>query len=249
MNDPHDPAADGSRLEAIPTRPSLVQAAHQESALAGAARNALVLRYRKAIRAYLGRLLPNDADAEEVAQDLMVKLLTGEFARAVPERGRFRDYLKTAVRNSALNRLRQRTSARRAALDPACLEGPAALEEAWLADWRRTLLDGARQSLHSYQAQRPGNVYATLLDRLGTFPDDDSAQLAHRLELATGQPYRADAVRQLLSRARRKLAWFLLEEVRHTLAAPSPVQLEEELTELGLLSFIQAFLPADWRES
>jgi RNA polymerase sigma factor (sigma-70 family) len=248
MNEPHDPSANASRIEGIPTRASLRQAAHQGNATtAGPARNALVMRYRKAIRAYLGRLLQNDADADEVAQEVVVKMLKGEFANVSSARGRFRDYLKVTVRNAALHHIRQRGKSRSVTLAPELLgeQGGPASEENWLADWRRTLLESARQRLRDYQAQHQGNVYATLLDLIGEFPEEDSEQLARCVYQATGQAYRADAVRKQISRARRKLAEFLLEEVKRTLEAPTPAEVEEELIEVGLLVFIKDFLPAE----
>lgn len=250
MSDPHDPSLNASRIEGIPTRHSLLEAAHQDDAArAGPARNALVMRYRKAIRAYLGRLLANDGDADEVAQEVVVKMLKGEFARVDAARGRFRDYLKVTVRNAALHHVRQRGKARAVTLAPELLgEEAPATEDSWLADWRRTLLEGARGRLRDYQARHPGNVYATLLDLMGEHPEEDSEQLAARVGQATGQPYRADAVRKQVSRARRKLAEFLVEEVTRTLDNPTPGEIEEELTEVGLLAFIEDFLPPDWRE-
>src|SRR5437588_322359 len=88
-----------SRLENIATQVTLM---HQALAPEGtSARNALVLRYRRAIRSYLGALLHNDGDADEVAHQVMLRMLEGAFNRATPERGRFRDYLKRSVRNAA----------------------------------------------------------------------------------------------------------------------------------------------------
>jgi RNA polymerase sigma factor (sigma-70 family) len=251
MHDPReDSSGDASRLDAIPTRPSLLQAAHQGgSAQAGPARNALVMRYRKAMRSYLGRFLQNEADADEVAQDVLVKMLKGQFAGVTASRGRFRDYLKVSVRNAALNHIRRQDKG--ATIDPEILGSDSAgraAEEDWLANWRRILLESARQSLAAYQKQRPGNVYATLLDLLAEFPDDDSEELARRLEKVLGQRYRADAVRKQISRARRKFAELLVDEVRRTLDEPSPDQVETELTELGLLSYIQDFLPGETAE-
>jgi hypothetical protein len=43
-------------------------------------------------------------------------------------------------------------------------------------------------------------------------------------------------------------AQILLREVEQTLDAPSPQELEEELTEIGLMRHVRDFLPADWRK-
>src|SRR5262249_38955771 len=159
---------------AIATRYSLLAAAHGDSAAsAGAARNALVLRYRKAIRRYLGGLLKDDAAADEGAQDVLVQLLEGAFAGASPAPRPFPDYLRTAVRNAALQYLRQRE--RRAGVDPeqiseADLAGGAP-DDGWLAEWQRTLLETAQSALVEYQEAHPGNIYATVLDLVRKHPD------------------------------------------------------------------------------
>jgi DNA-directed RNA polymerase specialized sigma24 family protein len=246
------PGADeASRLDAISTQSSLLEQAHRGPASAAMpARNALVMRYRKAIRGYLGALLQNDGDADELAQEVVVKMLQGGFAGFRSERGRFRDYLKAAVRNAALCHFRRRGTSAHVELDAEGLADSAGpdprSDETWLADWRRSLLEGARQALHAFQAGRPGNVYATLLDLLRDHPEDDREALAGRLAERTGQRLRADAVRKQISRARRKFAELLLEEVRRTLDDPTPERVFDELIDVGLLPFVRDYLPPDW---
>ena len=91
------------RLDAITTRWSLIRQAHMVDRDAAEARKALVLRYAKAVRSYVGGMLRNREDADELAQDVVVRLLKGDFAGADPTRGRFRDLLKTAARNMVRN--------------------------------------------------------------------------------------------------------------------------------------------------
>src|SRR2546430_1665631 len=95
----NDPAKPRGRLEDIPTRWSLLRLATEPATQAGPARKALVLRYAGAIRGYVGAMTPDSADADELAQDIVVRLLRGDFAGADPARGRFRDLLKVSVRN------------------------------------------------------------------------------------------------------------------------------------------------------
>jgi DNA-directed RNA polymerase specialized sigma24 family protein len=254
MNPPEPgPAGEASRLDAIPTRASLLdQAHHGPPEAAGPARNALVLRYRRAVRGYLGALLQDDHLADEVAHDVLVRILEGRFAGADLRRGRFRDYLKRAVRNAAVSalraagRVRGTADAEQFADD---LPAAAAPEQRWLDECRLSLLEGATVRLAEYQRGHAGNVYATLLRLLAEHPEDDSARLAERLREATGQPYRADAVRQQVGRARRKFAQFLLDEVRRSLDEPTPDAVEAELTELGLMDYVRDFLPPDWRSA
>src|SRR5437763_16068673 len=92
------------RLDQIDTRWSLLRLAHQPSLTqAGPARNAVAMLYRRAIRAYVGALVSAEQDADELAQEVLVRLLSGNFHRADPQRGRFRDMLKVAVANLVRN--------------------------------------------------------------------------------------------------------------------------------------------------
>src|SRR5207249_3687480 len=80
-----------------------------------------VLRYGRAMQLYLVVLLKNRHDAEDVAQEFFLRITRHGFLHARQDRGRFRDYLKVAVRNAALNFLRSRQAAQRAADPRRCL--------------------------------------------------------------------------------------------------------------------------------
>src|SRR6516225_9748112 len=101
MNQPSPHPAHGpARLDEIPTQWSLLRLAQQNSfRVAGPARNTLALRYAGAIRSYVGAQVKDQQDADEVAQEVLVRIIRGDFAGADPQRGRFRDLLKVAVRN------------------------------------------------------------------------------------------------------------------------------------------------------
>jgi RNA polymerase sigma-70 factor (ECF subfamily) len=76
-------------------------------------------------------------------------------------------------------------------------------------------------------------------------PQENSAQLAAQLSERLGRSVRPEAFRQQLSRARRRFARLVLEEVRRTLEEPSPERLIEELTEVGLMAYVRPYLPRD----
>ena len=59
-----------------------------------------MMRYAAPIQSYVATLIHNRHDAEEIIQDFLVRVMNRGFAGATPGRGRFRDYLKTAVRNA-----------------------------------------------------------------------------------------------------------------------------------------------------
>ena len=206
-----------------------------------------LMRYGPAIRKYLDALLKNVHDADEVSQDFLLRVLEHGFAGADPDRGRFRDYLKRAVRNAAFTRLRRKDGAVR---DEGVLSGLADddLDQAdaeFLADWRRCLLDRAWRGLEAHQRRAAGNLFYTALRLAVDHPEEDSEALAARASEQAGRPLRADAFRKQLSRARRAFAQLLVQEVTLTLEKPTPEMLEEELGELGLLEYVRDYLPAE----
>ena len=88
------------RLSRIKTHLTELLRAHQgqgESAVA--ARQELVLLYYGAAYRYLLGIVRDAAVAEELTNDFAVRFLCGDFKHFDPERGRFRDYLKVALRH------------------------------------------------------------------------------------------------------------------------------------------------------
>src|SRR5262245_18556900 len=83
------------RLSSISTLWSLVEKAHQETIAAAIAQRALLQRYCGAVYRYLLGALLDEAAAEDLFQDFALRFLRGDFRRADPGKGRFRDYLKT----------------------------------------------------------------------------------------------------------------------------------------------------------
>jgi RNA polymerase sigma factor (sigma-70 family) len=156
-----------------------------------------VLRYEDAIRSYLAALIRNPHDAEEVVQDFFLKItrLRG-FFRVRAERGRFRDYLKTAIRNAALNFLRDREPASpidsalwlRLTADPSQPDA----EQAWLNEWRRCLVERAWHALEERQKASRGSLAHTVLRLIVDEPEKDSNELAARTSLLVGRPHGED---------------------------------------------------------
>src|SRR5262245_3974428 len=173
-----------------------------------------VLRYAPAIRAYLVAMLRDDHDADDLAQDFLVKGLQHGFVRAEPLRGRFRDYLKVAVRNAALTHLQRRRPVHAVAdLDRVPAAGEPAAGREWLAEWRRCLIDRTLQALEREQPAQSGNLFYTAMSLHLAHPDEDSAALATRAGELAGRAIRPDAFRKQLSRARRRFAELLVAEV------------------------------------
>src|SRR5437667_9614348 len=86
------------RLSQISTLWTMLLRAHESPGdAARSARHALLQRYGRAAYRYLIGAVHDSEAAKELAQELAVRFLRGDFHRADPGRGRFRDYLKSAL--------------------------------------------------------------------------------------------------------------------------------------------------------
>jgi DNA-directed RNA polymerase specialized sigma24 family protein len=241
----HPPA----RLDEIATDWSLLRLAHQPSVTgSGPARDALALRYNGAIRSYVGALVKEEHDADELAQEALVRILRGTFSGADPQRGRFRDLLKVAVQNlvrTYWTRKQRRTGKN---IDVSNLAEADSLSDGeWTAQWQRSVLQLTWAALQAFEREHPGSIAWTLLRLRADHPDDDSTELAARLSQAIGRTIQPAAMRQQLRRARLRFAQLVVEEVARGLDDPTPERVVEELIEVGLMEYVRDFLPPDWR--
>jgi DNA-directed RNA polymerase specialized sigma24 family protein len=194
-------------------------------------REHLVLRYAGPARAYLRAVLRDSDAADEVAQRVMLRVVDrGLPVPAGP--GRFRDYLKAALRNAA----RTYHRAKPAAPLPPDLPAGDDPEAAWLAEWRRCVLDRVWDALADHEQRSRGNLARTVLRAHLDHPAADSTELADRVGL------RPAAFRQQLSRARRLFAALLAREVGATLRLGTPEQVADELAALGFLHYVRDYL-------
>jgi len=211
-----------------------------------AARNQLLQRYEPVVRCYLGKLLrscPNHAEAvEDCVQTFALRFLSGSFGRADPCRGRFRDYLKTAVRNLAISYQRpDRVRSRPLEEDYEADENPCSSEEEaeFLKVWRDELFNRALQAL-AEEDERSGKRLHSVLRMRMDYPDMRSAEMAERLSAVFGKPVDAGWVRKRLLQARERFTQLLLREVADSLDQPTRERVEEELLALGLLDYCRS---------
>jgi len=207
-------------------------------------------RYGRAIRGYLNAILREPAAAEEVLQELLVALLRRGGAGSWPGQGRFRDYLKAAARNAAVTYLRKRGRQPHVADLDAHADPRSRAEEADRAlrsEWQRCVIARANQKLESCERLSPGNLCYTVLRVVTEFPDESSPKQAAITSERARRAISAEAFRKQVSRARRLMAEFILNEVARGLGAPTAGAVEEELAELGLWGYVADYLPADWR--
>jgi RNA polymerase sigma-70 factor (ECF subfamily) len=248
------PDAD-QRLSQITTCWTLVlQAVRGPGSALSAAQEALLVRYGGAVSRYLLAALKDPEAAEELAQEFAYRVVRGDLRGADPDRGRFRDYLRTTVFHLVAGYQRRRRRGIQPlplateAAELAAAEPPdQAAEEEFLALWREELLNKAWEELHAVEEQT-GQPFYTLLLLRSRQPELTSERMAAELGPRLGRPLTAAGVRQTLRRARDKFAALLLAEVGRSLETSAPDRIEQELIDLGLLRYCRPALDRRARE-
>lgn len=249
MSQPDHDSSAGKHISEIKTIwPCLLEAHVGESDEARRdAQRAILDRYRPAILRYLRSCLDADA-AEDVLSEFQVRFVAGKFRNADPGRGRFRDLLKTALRN-LINDHHKR---QRRALPQVSPDAPEPAAEAesvlesdrqFLDQWRQSLLSKAWEALAEEERATGRSLHTVLHFRAGN-PEMRSAQMAVELSARLGKQVTAEWVRKWLHAAREKFAEFLLGEVAVTLRDPAPDALEQELIDLELYQYCKSALDA-----
>jgi RNA polymerase sigma factor (sigma-70 family) len=206
-----------------------------------AAQNAILQRYRPAIYRYLVASLGDPDAADEVCQDFSLRLVRGDFRNADPEKGRFRDLLKTTLYHLIIDY--QKKLQRRMSQLP--LEGPEPEADApstqdadrqFLAAWRAELLNKAWESLAEEEQQTSRPMHTVLYLRANN-PKMRSPRMAEELTVRLGKPVTAEWVRTWLHKARERFAELLLLEVAASLREPTPDSVVQELIDLQLFEY------------
>lgn len=241
-----DPEGLQQRLSQISTAWTLVTRAHAGTAEGeSAAQAALVERYQTAAYRYLLAAVRDPDAADELFQEFALRLVRGDFGRADPERGRFRDYVKSALINLVINHQKKRKPM---GLDltrgePAAQEQEAFdADQEFLAEWRKTLLDRAWEKLAAHEADGP--PFHAVLRYRSEHPELSSAQLVEHLNalLQPTEPFTDAGIRKILQRARDKFSDFLVDEVAHSLRTTSVDEIEQELIDLGFQAYCRRAL-------
>ena len=209
-----------------------------------------VLRYAPAARRYLAALVKDPHDAEDVAQTFLLHMVDRPFTPDRVPTGRFRDYLKAVLRNLAISHFRK--AAREAQLftkleQISYLHAEGDADAAWLAEWRKCLMQRAWDRLDQHEREAPEGLAYTVLRLATDHHGEDSTALAIRVTAQTGRQIRPDAFRKQLSRARKRFAQLLVNEVRLTLERPGATEVVDELRDLGLMEYVRDFLPETFR--
>jgi DNA-directed RNA polymerase specialized sigma24 family protein len=233
------------RISQLNTSWSLVRQAHDGTSVAMIdARRRLVERYAGAVERYLRAAISDVHKAEDLSQKFAEKVLSGAFHRADSQKGRFRDFLKTALWRM-VSRERYKNSKELQPLpaefpEPADSLTPPDIVEAQFIDcWRAELLARAWDHLKSDPAGQIG--FRVLRRRV---ENSELTYQQHALELSAelGRPFTDINVRQIRHRAGLRFAEFLIEEVAQSLDKPTRENLTQELIDLKLLKYCQVAL-------
>ncbi len=230
-----------SHISRIQTRWSIViEARKLETEKGQLARATLAGRYTGAILGYMTKILGCPSTAEDLAHEVAVLILSGKLAGANPEKGRFRDYLKTVVINTARRYLKEqaREEKRVSAFSVEEVETQAHSDDLWAQCLREDLLDQALDDLRGYE-ETSGKPYASILDWRTSEPTGDSTQLADFIFRRTGSQINSANARKLLQRAREKFTDYLMQRVKDSLPDDrrEPCDVEEQLIAVGLWDF------------
>jgi RNA polymerase sigma-70 factor (ECF subfamily) len=231
-------------INRISTLWTVICQAHEGTAQGAAqAQEVLLRRYGRAVRRYLLGALRDPEAAEDLSQEFALRFLRGSFRGADRQRGRFRDFVKGVLSHLIADYHRRRPPrSLPTGCDPAApAEDRPDPDEQFLATWREDVLARAWEALEAHQV-RTGQPFYTVLRYRADHPDVPSAPMAEQVGALLGKPLTAAGVRQTLHRAREKYVDLVLDEVVQTLESPTAEQLEEELTDLGLLEFCRTGL-------
>lgn len=207
----------------------------------------LVLRYYGAVFRYLLGIVRDEDVAMELTQEFAGRFLRGDFKKASPERGRFRDFLKASLRNLVIDHYRKVKVAREKGPQQMPEEEPGdnsqeqARDEAFVISFREEVLARTWEALSEVE-RTTGKPYHTVLRFKIQRPDLSSGDMAGELTRQLGKVMTDVATRQTLHRARSQFADLLLEEVCRTLGTPSEDELTQELGELRLLDYCKSAL-------
>ena len=241
------PAQLDQHLSEISTVWTVLFQAHAGPAdAAGAAQRQMLQRYSSAVYRYLLAAVRSPEVADDLFQEFALRLVRGDFKRADPERGRFRDFLKTSLYHLIVDHGR-RQQRRPLTLSPdhpePAGEPPpeAASDREFLAIWKSELMRRAWEALAQVERQT-GQILYTVLRARADHPELRSPQMAEQLSRQLGKPVSAVWVRKRLFLAREKFTDLLLEEVARSLEQATLEDLEQELADLELLDYCRPAL-------
>ncbi len=220
-----------TNIEFTTTRWSLVVASARPSGVGfRPALEELTRQYRDAIVVFISNYYRCGGDeAEDVAQEFIVRWIERGFANVTRDRGRFRSYLRGALRHFVQNWRRDKQTQRRGGLnaEPGRLddlnasdmkdETTLSPEQVFDATYRRELFHRALQAMADEYAADGCNVRMTIfrryyIDALGTKDQPTYKSLADEFEVSETD------VTNWLAHARTRLRYYVTALVRDSVS-------------------------------
>lgn len=229
-------------LSQIQTMWTMLIKAHKGSSDSiNSAQAALLQRYCGAVYRYLVAVVGNVNEADELAQEFALRMLQGSFKGADPNKGRFRDYVKTSLFNLVRRYHRRKNQApgllHEDAPEPMAPDNPEE-DRAFAEKWREELLAKVWESLAQHE-KATGQPFHTYLHYRTQNPKTSSSAMAEHFSKIAGKPTTSAAVRQTLHRARERFGELLIDEVARSVETRDKAAVEQELADLGLLAYCQ----------
>jgi RNA polymerase sigma factor (sigma-70 family) len=211
---------------------------------ANKARRELVVRYHEMVYHYFQKKLRDQHAAQELYSNFALRLLESDqlIKNADPKRGRFRNYLKTALHNMVMDHLRKtKREGKLLPLQVDVAEQDVPTDADFGPLYAQELLNQAWKALEKHE-KTTGQLHYTVLRYQADHPGLRAPQMAEELSAKLAKPLTPEGIRQSLHRAREKFSTLLLEEVEQQMQAPTPDELEQELIDLQLLSYCKKAL-------
>ncbi len=211
-----------------------------------AAQSRLLARYQRPIRRYVYSAIRDDQAVDDLYQNFAIRFVKGDFRKVDPGKGRFRDYLKTALFNLVRDYYKERKRfpgpLPEDCPEPGFDDPPSAADDAqFLYYWREGLLKRAFDALREEQSLSRRPVHA-LLEYFVNNPKARAADAALYFGTRSGKTISEDQIRKWRMLARQKLRELVVREVERSLDHPSLEAVEEELAELGLVEYLRETL-------
>lgn len=204
------------------------------------AQQELLLRYAGAIYRYVLSAVRDTHAADDLTQEFAFRFVRGDFRRADPEQGRFRDFLKRALINLITDHYRRQRKRSRMTdvyvVESSTGDCESRLETSFDEVWRQELLARTWQALADSDRQTR-SAFTVVLRFRAEHPELTSAQMADQLVIPLERTVSSAWVRQTLRRARARFGELLRVEVRRTLRTSNDDAVDDELASIGLLKY------------
>ena len=241
-DDPGHASEPDSRRGSFPTTQwsVVLRAATREDTQAHAALESLCRRYWYPLYTFVRRCGRDHHAAEDATQQFLAQLLaTDALQRAQPDRGRFRTFLLSGLRNFLTSDWRRTNAAKRGGADAAGRLRPfdaaevappeptdpgLSPEQAFDRSWAESMIDQAVLELRAaYDSSGRGAVFDALAPLIWGGNAEEESDFPAR---AAAIGLNLNSFRVALHRARRRLGERLRAQVAETVAAPADIDAE-----------------------